>query len=101
MSVMPAAASGTRSKYDRLIEARKGILTVWTIVVHPCDKSTLGGAIETAQAGIIKAILVGPAARIRDVAAKHNLDISGYELIDTPATEAAAAARGVELIHEG
>jgi phosphate acetyltransferase len=101
MSAMPAAASGTGSKYDRLIATAKGVPTVSTVVVYPCDESSLRGAIESAEAEIIKAILVGPAARIRDVAAKHDLNISGYEIVDTPATEAAAAARGVELIHEG
>jgi phosphate acetyltransferase len=101
MSAMPAAASGTGSKYDRLIATAKGVHTVSTVVVYPCDESSLRGAIESAEAEIIKAILVGPAARIRDVAAKHDLNISGYEIVDTPATEAAAAARGVELIHEG
>ena len=101
MSVMPAAASGTKSKYDRLIAAAKGVPSVSTIVVHPCDESSLRGAIDSAEAGIIKAILVGPAAKIRDVAAKHNLDISGYEVVDTAPTEAAAASKGVELIHAG
>src|SRR6201994_4786604 len=103
MSSMTAGASAARlnSKYDRLIAAAKSVSTVSTIVVHPCDESSLRGAVESAKAGIIRATLVGPAARIRDVAAKHNLDISGYEIVDTAPTEAAAAARGVELIHEG
>src|SRR5258708_34929998 len=102
MSVMPAAASGvlSGSKYDRLIALAKGVPTVSTIVAHPCDESSLRGAIESAEAGIIKAILVGHAARIRDVAAKHGLNVSGYEIVDPPPTEAAAAARGVEPIHE-
>src|SRR5215470_1102530 len=101
MSVMPAAASAPGSKYDRLIVAAKGVPTVSTVVVHPCDESSLRGAIESAEANIIKATLVGPAARIKDVAAKHNLNISGCDIVDTPPTEAAAAARGVQLIHEG
>jgi phosphate acetyltransferase len=103
MSVKRAEAGNTQagSKYDRLIAAAKGVPSVSTIVVHPCDESSLRGAIESAEAGIIKAILVGPVAKIKDVAAKHKLNIAGYEIIDTPSTEAAAAARGVELIHEG
>jgi phosphate acetyltransferase len=103
MSTKPAAVSGKApgSKYDRLIAAAKGVRTVSTIVVHPCDESSLRGAIESAQADIIKAILVGPAAKIKDVAAKHNLNISDYEIVDTAPTEAAAATRGVQLIHEG
>jgi len=103
MSVMSAEANAKQpgSKYDRLIAAAKSVPTVATVVVHPCDESSLRGAIESAESGIIKAILVGPAARIKDVAAKHGLNISGYEIVDTPPIEAAAAARGVELIHEG
>jgi phosphate acetyltransferase len=103
MSTKPAAATTSQpgSKYDRLIAAAKGVPTVSTIVVHPCDESSLRGAIESAEADIIKATLVGPAAKIREVAAKHNLNISDYEIVDTPPTEAAAAAKGVELIHAG
>jgi phosphate acetyltransferase len=102
MSVMPAEATATqRSKYDRLIATAKGVPTVTTVVVHPCDESSLRGAIDSVEAGIIKAILVGSAARIKDVAVQHGLDISGYEIVDTASTEAAAASRGVELIHEG
>ena len=101
MSAMPAAVSETKSKYDRLIAAAKGASTVSTIVVYPCDESSLRGAIDSMEAGIINAMLVGPEARIRDVAAKHDLDITGCRIIDTPPSEAAAAQRGVELIHEG
>jgi phosphate acetyltransferase len=89
------------SKYDRLITAAKGVPSVSTIVAHPCDESSLRGAIESAEAGIIKATLVGSAAKIRDVAARHNLNISGCEIVDTLPTETAAASRAVELIHEG
>jgi phosphate acetyltransferase len=102
MSTQPAPASTqSGSKYDHLIAAAKRVPTVSTIVVHPCDESSLRGAIESAEADIIKATLVGPAAKIKEVAAKHNLNISDCEIVDTPATEAAAATKGVELIHAG
>src|SRR5262249_54990430 len=85
MSTMPAAATTSQpgAKYDHLIAAAKRVPTVSTIVVHPCDESSLRGAIESAEADIIKATLVGPAARIRDVAAKNDLNISGCEIVDT------------------
>jgi phosphate acetyltransferase len=101
MSAMPADTKPPGSKYDKLIATAKGVPSVTTIVAHPCDESSLRGAIDSAVSGIIKAVLVGPAARIKDVAAKHNLNISDYEIVDTVPTEAAAAARAVELIHEG
>ena len=97
---MPADANEKRSgvKYERLIAAAKAIPAVSTVVVHPCDESSLRGAVEAAEAGIIKPILVGPAAKIRGTAAKYGLNIGGFEIVDAPHSEA-AAAKAVELIH--
>ena len=49
---------------------------------------------------IIKPILVGPAAKIASVAREFQLDIARYEVVDAPHSDT-AAARGVQLIHEG
>ena len=86
------------AKYDRLIAAAKAIPPATTIVVHPCDESSLRGASDAAEAGIIKPILVGPSGKIRAVAFKHGIDISGFELVEAPHSED-AAAKAVELIH--
>jgi len=86
------------SKYDRLIAAAKAVPAVPTIVVHPCDETSLRGAIDSAEAGIIRPILVGPERKIRDTASQHRLDISGFEIVDAAHSEE-AAAKGVELIH--
>jgi phosphate acetyltransferase len=88
----------TYAKYDRLIAAAKKIPPVGTIVVHPCDETSLRGTTDAAEAGIIKPILVGPADKIAGAAAKHGINLSGFEVIDVPHSEA-AAARAVELIH--
>ena len=93
-----ATGEARPSKYDRLIAAAKAVPTVTTIVVHPCDETSLRGAADAAEAGIIKPILVGPASKIANVAAKHNINISGYEIVDAAHSEE-AAAKGVELIH--
>ena len=100
MNVMPADASDARypSKYDRLIATAKAVPPVPTIVVHPCDETSLRGAVDSAEAGIIRPVLVGPETKIRNAASQHGLDISEFEIIDTPHSEA-AAAKGVELIH--
>jgi phosphate acetyltransferase len=100
MSIMPANADEKRphAKYDHLIAAAKAVPAVSTIVVHPCDESSLRGAAEAAEAGIIKPILVGPASKIKDTAAKYSLNISGFDIVDAPHSEA-AAAKAVELIH--
>jgi len=98
MSAQAAGETRPHSKYDRLIAAAKAVRTVTTIVVHPCDETSLRGAVDAAEAGIIKPILVGPAAKIAAAAAKHNINIAGYEIVEAEHSEA-AAAKGVELIH--
>ncbi|RPJ45637.1 MAG: phosphate acetyltransferase [Betaproteobacteria bacterium] len=69
-------------KYHRLIERCKDLPSTPTAVAHPCDESSLQGVVDAAKAGLIAPILVGPVARIKAVAAKAGLDISGYPLVD-------------------
>jgi phosphate acetyltransferase len=88
------------SKYDKLIAFAKEVPPANTVVVHPCDETSLRGACEAAELGIIVPILVGPVAKITAVAKQHGIDISRYQLVDTPHSDA-AASKGVELIHEG
>ena len=88
-----------QTKYDRLIAAAKAIRPAATLVVHPCDESSLRGVVEAASMGLIAPILVGPAQKIREAASKHHIDIAGLEIVDAPHSEA-AAARAVEMIHE-
>jgi phosphate acetyltransferase len=89
----------SRSKYDRLVAAAKKIPPAATLVVHPCDESSLRGVIEATSAGLIAPTLVGPALKIKSVASKHGIDIEGLNIVDAPHSEA-AAAKAVELIHE-
>lgn len=92
-------ADPPQTKYERLVASAKQVPPVTTVVVHPCDESSLRGAIEASEAGIIVPILVGPAAKISTVAKQHQIRIAESQIVDAPHSEA-AAARGVELIHE-
>src|SRR5262245_5433592 len=94
------AAHPPGSKYDRLVSKAKAVAAAKTIVVHPCDETSLRGATEAAALGIIDAILIGPATKIKNVAREHKLDIAKFEVVDVPHSEA-AAAKAVELIREG
>jgi phosphate acetyltransferase len=87
-------------KYERLLERAKSLSPVATAVAHPCDETSLTGAVDAAKLGLIVPILVGPAARIKAVAAKHGLDIAGFELVDTPHSHA-SASEAVRLVREG
>ena len=87
-------------KYERLIARCKALTPVPTAVAHPCDESSLKGAVEAAELGILQPILVGPRARIEAVAAQFQLDISSYEIVDAPHSHA-AAEMAVQLVREG
>jgi phosphate acetyltransferase len=100
MSEIERPEPAPHAKYERLIAKAKGVAAVRTIVVHPCDEASLRGVVEAAEAGIIVPILVGPSAKISTVARNHGLNISAFELIDVPHSTA-AAAKAVELVHEG
>jgi len=102
IDIVPLSAGGPApgSKYDRLIGRAKESHPAVTMVVHPCDESSLRGAIEAAQLGIIEPVLVGPAAKITAVAREHRIDIGKYKIVDAPHSDA-AAAKAVELIKAG
>jgi len=96
---METRASG-RERYERLLRAAQNLPPVTTAVAHPCDKISLQGVVEAAELGLIAPILVGPPARIRDIAKQAGLDIARF-----PVTESAhshdSAAKAVELVREG
>jgi phosphate acetyltransferase len=94
------SAPANHDKYRRLLEIAKTLKPVATAVAHPCDESSLSGAVDAAKLGLIKPILVGPKAKIEAVAKQFKLDISGYDRVDAPHSHAAAAA-AVELVREG
>jgi len=87
-------------KYQRLITAVAGLPAVPTAVAHPCDVSSLAGAVDAARAGIIIPILVGPAHRITAAAQAAGIDISAYEIVGTEHSHA-SAERAVALVREG
>ena len=84
-------------KYERLIAATKGMPALPTAVAHPCDETSLRGALEAADVGTIVPILVGPQEKIRNLAKSLGLDIKDVEIVDVPHSQA-AAAKAVELV---
>jgi phosphate acetyltransferase len=96
-TIGPSAAPHT--KYERLLARAKEVPAATTVVVYPCDETSLRGPIEAAEAGIIIPIFVGPAAKISAVGHEHGLKIDRYEIVDVPHSEE-AATKGVELIRQ-
>jgi phosphotransacetylase len=92
-------ATGT-GKYEQLLERCKSLEPVPTAVAHPCEASALAGAIEAGAMGLIEPILVGPAAKIREIAKKSHLDLGKVRIVDVPHSHA-SAAKAVELVRQG
>jgi phosphate acetyltransferase len=101
---MPDAPSTTgarpHAKYDRLIEVAGQHPAIQTAVAHPCDAVSLESAVEAARLGLLKPILVGPAARLQDVADRAELDIGAFEIVDSQHSHD-SAAKAVELVRAG
>jgi phosphotransacetylase len=76
-------------KYQALISIRDRLSPVRPAVVHPCDETPLGGAIDAAAAKIVKPILVGHEGRIPPRDEPLNLDITGLSIVPQPYNQAA------------
>lgn len=99
MSQALAIASGT-GKYERLLETCANLQPVATVVAHPCDESSLSGAVQAAEKGLITPILIGPRSKIEMAARKTDIELSGFQIVDVEHSHA-AAAKAVQLLREG
>jgi phosphate acetyltransferase len=88
------------SKYDPLFARCASLEPIPTVVVHPCEATALSAALEAGRKRLIVPILVGPAAKIRETAAKARLDLGKVEIVDVPHSHA-AAEKAVELVRNG
>jgi phosphate acetyltransferase len=86
-------------KYLRLIVSAQKLPPVTTAVAHPCDEVSLEGAVEAYKLRLIEPILVGPSARIHDIAARFNIDITGLPIVDAMHSHD-SAAKAVALVRE-
>lgn len=64
------------------------------------DEPVLQAVKAAKEQNIASAILVGDEAKIREIAASIDMDLTDFEIINEPDTEA-AALKAVELVHNG
>ena len=69
--------SNPHVKYQRLIDFCKTLPPTTVAVAHPCDESSLSGAMDAAKMGLIVPILVGPKDKIEATAKKFGIDLAG------------------------
>jgi phosphate acetyltransferase len=87
-------------KYEKLLERCRGLDPIPTAVAYPCEKTALAGAIDAAKDGLITPILVGPAAKIAEIAKASGIALGDTQIVDVPDSHA-AAAKAVELVRLG
>jgi phosphotransacetylase len=87
-------------KYEQLLERCLTLEPVPTAVAHPCEASALAGAVEAGAKGLIAPILVGPTAKIEEIAIKNGIDLGKSKIVDVPHSHA-SAAKAVELVRTG
>jgi phosphate acetyltransferase len=94
-----SAATGT-GKYESLLERCRDLEPIPTAVAHPCEETALAAAIEAGAKRLIAPILVGPTARIQEIAKKSGIDLGATPIVDAPHS-VASAAKAVALVREG
>jgi phosphate acetyltransferase len=88
------------ARFKDLLAKGDGLEPVRCAVVHPCDKESLSGALDSARYGLIIPVLIGPELRIRHVAEENGFDLRGVEIINV-AHSHEAAERGAALAASG
>ena len=91
--------SGT-GKYEQLLKRCAALEPVTTAVAHPCEASALAGALEAAEKKLIVPILVGPIAKIQQVAKAEGLSLGNTRIVDA-AHSHDSAAKAVALVRQG
>jgi phosphate acetyltransferase len=96
------------ARFKELLSLGDGMPAVRCAVVHPCDVDSLRGAMDAARHGLIVPVLVGPEARMRQLAEEGGIDLAGAEIIAVPHSHAAAdkaaelaASGAVEMLMKG
>jgi phosphate acetyltransferase len=100
MAEREAVPERTHEKYQGLLDSCRSLPPTPTAVVHPCDQSSLEGAVDAARLGLIAPILVGPRSRIEAAARQYAIDIAGLPIVDAPFSQA-SAEQAVAIVREG
>jgi phosphotransacetylase len=90
-----------RPHFQKLVEKVRFHTPLVAGVVFPCDRDALQLALSGAFAGYLKPALIGPEARIRNLANQSGLDISRLSIVDTPDDPRIAGAIAAQLARDG
>ncbi|SFM31238.1 Phosphotransacetylase [Ectothiorhodospira mobilis] len=99
-TVMPQVRMAERARLHELLHAATHPEPVTMAVVHPVDTAAIQGAYESARAGLIHPVLVGPEDRIRAAAEEAEVDIRDFRIVPAPHSHA-AAEKAVAMTRSG
>lgn len=86
--------------FAELMNAAKNQETMKLAVAAAQDEDVLVAVCQAAEQGLIEPVLVGDIKAVKEIAAKNNLNVDNYELVE--ATELAEAASvSVKLVSDG
>lgn len=85
-----AAARAAGKRHHALLAAADRFDPIRMAVVHPVDSDSLCGAVEAQQAGLIRAVLIGPKEKIRAAASQGGITLSDFEVVNVEHSDAAA-----------
>ncbi|MBK5961421.1 enoyl-CoA hydratase [Rhodoplanes elegans] len=97
---LPQLILDDHEHFAPLIAVAKRLPPLPTAVLGPDDRHALGGAVLSAEEGLIVPILIGDGGRIRAAAKDLGVDIGRFELIDVP-DDREASKRAVGLVNTG
>lgn len=97
---LPDVEIQTHDFYRDIIDQAQKMQSVRTAIVHPVHENVIRAAVEAAEENLIVPVLVGPRARIEEAAKAAGADISGWELVETEHSDA-AAVKAVEMAAAG
>ncbi len=86
--------------FEDIVGKATGVVMKKVAVAAAQDSAVLEAVREAKKRGIAEAILVGDEAKIREIAASMDMDLSEYEIINEPDL-AQAALTAVKLAHDG
>lgn len=97
---LPTLILDRHDLFAELVERAAGLPPLVTAVVWPDDRKSLGGALLSADRGLIHPVLIGDEALIRDAARELERDLSAYKIVHV-GHHRGACSRAVAMVNGG
>lgn len=97
---LPTLILDKHDLFTTLVERAAALPPLVTAVVWPDDHNSLGGALLSADRGLIQPLLIGDETRIRAAAKELGRDLSSFKIVDIR-DHRGACARAVAMINAG